>query len=110
MHYHAMELLVVIGVLLGGVAAHRVEADIDIPIDNMAFGVVEGYDICVVVVGEVLAIDLKYLLVIAEHIAQLAYGIAVAGCYRAQPPRGVAATEMGEGYGFGVIGEHTVKH
>ena len=106
MHYHAMELLIIIGVLQGGIAAHCVEADKYIAIDYMAFGVVEGYDVGIVVVGEVLTIDLQYLLVVAEHISQLAYGIAVVSCHRAEPPRSVAASEMGEGDGFGVIGEH----
>lgn len=106
MHYHAMELFVKINMLLNSIAADCVNADIYIAIDYLALCVVEGDDVGVIIVAKVLAVYLKYFLVIAEHVAQLAYCVAVACCYSTQPPRSIATAQTGEGYGVGMVGEH----
>lgn len=107
-HYHAMEFFFVTGVLPYGIAAHGVEAYEDVAIDDVAFGIVEGDNVGIVVVGKVSAVYLENLLVIAELVAQLAYDITMGSSHGTQPPRCVAAAQRGEGYVGGVIGDHEI--
>ena len=55
---------------------------------------------------EVLAVYLEYFLIVAEQIAQFAYGISMPGGHCAKPARGVAAAQLGEGDVLGLIGNH----
>ena len=60
-----------------GVGGNRVERYIDVAIHACARGIIKGDDVGIVVVLEKLLIDGKDLLVVAEDIVEVAYGIAI---------------------------------
>ena len=62
---------------LFGVGGNRVERYIDIAVHACARGIIKGDDVGIVVVLEKLLIDGKNLLIIAEDIVEVAYGVAV---------------------------------
>lgn len=75
----AMKLVVVGLVKLLRIAAHRVERDDDVAIDDIALVVVEGDDVGVVVVTEILTVYLQYLLIADKHVSNRTHTTAVAG-------------------------------
>ena len=62
---------------LFGIGGNRVERYINITIHACARGIIKGDNVGIVVVLEKLLIDGKDLLVIAEDIVEIAYGIAI---------------------------------
>ena len=62
---------------LFGVGGNRVERYINIAIHACARGIIKGDDVGIVVVLEKLLIDGENLLIIAEDIVEVAYGIAI---------------------------------
>ena len=70
---------------LFGVGGNRVERYIDVAIHACARGIIKGDDVGIVVVLEKLLIDGENLLIIAEDIVEVAYGIAVLSCGALDP-------------------------
>ena len=70
---------------LFGVGGNRVERYIDVAIHACARGIIKGDDVGIVVVLEKLLIDSKDLLVVAEDIVEVAYGVAVLSCGALDP-------------------------
>ena len=68
-----------------GVGGNRVERYIDVAIHACARGIIKGDDVGIVVVLEKLLIDSKDLLVVAEDIVEVAYGITILGCGTLDP-------------------------
>ena len=62
---------------LFGIGGNRVERYIDVAIHACARGIIKGDDVGIVVVLEKLLIDGENLLIIAEDIVEIAYGIAI---------------------------------
>ena len=62
---------------LFGIGGNRVERYIDVAIHACARGIIKGDDVGIVVVLEKLLIDSKDLLVVAEDIVEVAYGVAI---------------------------------
>ena len=91
MDYDAVEFLIVGRALRLGIAAHRVEADEAVARDGVVLAIVEGDDVGVLVVVEVLAVHFEYFLIVAEDISHLSHPFAVARCHAAHPRRHVAA-------------------
>ena len=106
----AVQFFVVGSALLLGVAEHGVKAD-----DNVArygvldahgfkvFSIVEGDDVGVVVVLQVLLVDFEYVFVITEHIAYVAYFLSVGCRYGSDPSVGVALGDFWHLYIFYVV-------
>ena len=70
---------------LFGIGGNRVKRYIDVAIHACARGIIKGDDVGIVVVLEKLLIDSKDLLVVAEDIVEVAYGIAVLSCGALDP-------------------------
>ena len=70
---------------LFGVGGNGVERDIDVAIHACARGIIKGDDVGIVVVLEKLLVDGKDLLVVAEDIVEVAYGVAVLSCGALDP-------------------------
>ena len=70
---------------LFGIGCNGVERYIDVAIHACARGIIKGDDVGIVVVLEKLLIDSKDLLVVAEDIVEVAYGIAVLSCGALDP-------------------------
>ena len=70
---------------LFSIGGNRVERYIDVAIHACARGIIKGDDVGIVVVLEKLLIDSKDLLVVAEDIVEVAYGIAVLSCGALDP-------------------------
>ena len=62
---------------LFGIGGNRVERYVNVAIHACARGIIKGDDVGIVVVLEKLLIDSKDLLVVAEDIVEVAYGIAI---------------------------------
>ena len=69
----AVQLVVVLLAKLLGIGAHGVERYHDVAANDARLVVVEGYDVGVIVVAQVLVVYLKYLLVVHKHVAYLAH-------------------------------------
>ena len=91
----AVELVVVVLAELPGIGAHGVEADEEVAAHNIALAIVEGDDVGVVVVPQVLAVDLKNLVIVAEDVGHVAHTLAVGAGHVAHPGRGLAMRDGG---------------
>ena len=58
-HDDTMQFFLVLGVLLHSIAANRVETDIYITVDYRTLGIVKSDNVCIIIVGKVLAVDLN---------------------------------------------------
>ena len=99
--------VVAAGKLLG-VGAHGVEADEEVAAQAVALAVVEGDDVRVVVVPEVLPVHLEYALVGAEDVGDVAHALAVALCHGFNPFGGLLLPDGGHGDAVGLVGNHIV--
>ena len=70
---------------LFGVGCNGVERYVNIAIHACARGIIKGDDVGIVVVLKELAIDSENLLVIAEDISEVAYGITILCCGTLDP-------------------------
>ena len=68
-----------------GIRKDRIEGNHEVAIEGLAFRIVEGDNICVVVVAEIFIIDFQDLVVVDEHIADFAYLLAIRLCHTADP-------------------------
>ena len=81
----AVEFLVVRGVKLFGVGAYRVEADEEVARNLVAGRIVEGDDVRIIVMLEILAVHLENLLVRTEDVANIPCPFSVGCCHAANP-------------------------
>ena len=72
-----VEFLVIIRVECLGVCPDRIEADEQVARDLISFRIIEGDDIRVIIVLEILAVYLQYLLVGTEDIADISRFLSV---------------------------------
>ena len=79
--------VVVIGELFR-IGAYGIEADEEVTAKAVAFTVVESDDICVIIVLQILAVHLEYLLVRAEDVGDFTDSFSVSGGYGFYPFRG----------------------
>ena len=68
-----------------GIGGNRVQRNINIAIHARVRGIIKGDDIGIVVVLKELTIDGENLLVVAEDIVELAYGVAILRCGTLNP-------------------------
>ena len=73
----AMEFALIGLIELLGIGAHGVEADDDIACNLVAFGIIEGDDVGVIVVPKELAIAVENTLVVDELVAHFAQSLAM---------------------------------
>lgn len=92
---YAMEFLLISFTEELCVRAHRIEADKEVAAQEIALAVVEGDNICIIIVLQILAIYLQYLLIVAKHIGHLAYALAIRSRYGAHPCRRFAMRNIG---------------
>ena len=60
-----------------GIGAHSIERDDNIAVDDIALIVIEGDDIGVIIMAQILVVDLENLLVVYKHVAHLAHFASV---------------------------------
>ena len=101
-----VQLFVVFLLKQFSIRTDSVQRDDQIAIHHIAFVIVEGDDIGIVVVSQILAIDGKNMLVVTKQIAHLADLLAVGGCNTTNPSRRLATLDVGELDVFSVIGNH----
>ena len=73
-----------------GIRAHCVETYDEVATDYVVFIIVEGDDVGIVIVSEILIIDLKDFLIIYEEIAYFSHFSSVRGSYLLDPCRCIA--------------------
>lgn len=79
---NTVELIVVSLAELLRIGAHGVEGDDDVAVEDIILIVVEGDDVGVIVVTQILTVDLQDLLVIDKHVAYLT-DLTAMGCRHA---------------------------
>ncbi len=94
MNDDAVQLIIVGLAKLLGIAAHRVQRDDNVTIDDVTLIIVKCDDVGVVVMAKILVVDFKNLLVADKHIAYLSYPTAVGGCDSLDPCRGRTVIEL----------------
>ena len=68
-----------------GITPDGVQRDDQIAVDEIPFVVVEGDDICVVVVPKIFVVHLKDLLIVHEEITDLTDTLSLGCCHRLDP-------------------------
>ena len=111
----AVELFIVGGALLLGIGAHGVEADEEVACDGVFLAgeegivaVVEGDDVGVVVVLQILTVHLKYFFVVAEDVADVPHPLSVGGCHGFNPCTDLAATDGWHLHAIDLVCDHDV--
>lgn len=89
-----------------GVGAHGVQADEQVACDAVSFAIIEGDDIGVVIVLQVLSIHLQDFFIRAEDVGDFAYLLVVGGRYLFHPFGGFSLFDVGHGYPVGLITDH----
>ena len=102
----AVQLFIIILAELLGIGAYRIKRDHQVTIQRITFTIVEGDDICVVVVPQVFIIHLKDLLVVAEKIAYLAHLLTIRGCHGTNPCGGLSPLDLRHLHAFYTICNH----
>ena len=101
--------LVIIGLVeFLGIAAHGVKGDDDVAIKDISLIVVEGDDICLVVMTKILLVDLQDFLVADEHVTYLSDLTAMGGCHSLNPCGGIAVTDFRHLYAVCIICNHNL--
>ena len=77
-------------------SSYGIQRDDKVAIEHVAFTIVEGDDVGIVIVLQVFAIDGQDMLVIAEQVAHLTDLLAVGGSYTANPCSGFATFDVRE--------------
>ena len=89
----AMEFALVGLIELLGIGAHGVEADDNIACNLVAFGIIEGDDVGVIVVSKELAIAVENTLVVDELVANFAQSLAMVLSDLANPGADVTSAD-----------------
>jgi len=97
--------LILLSELLG-ISAHGVETDEEVATDDFAFGVVEGNDVGVVIVLQILAVHFQNPFVVAEDVGYVAHTLPVLSRNGLDPCIVFAFLDGGEAYSLGLIGNH----
>ena len=105
----AVKLIVVGFAKLLSVGTHGVEGNHNVTIDYIVFIVVESDDVSLIVVTEILAIDLEYLLVVYKHIAHLSNLAAMSRSHALDPGRGVAVTYLRHLHAVCIVCYHNIE-
>ena len=89
-----------------GIGGNCVQRNINIAIHACARGIIKGDDVGIVVVLEKLLIDGENLLISAEDIVEVAYGIAILSCGALDPLLDFAEVNGRHGDVVSVEGDH----
>ena len=77
MYDDSVEFLVIVFLIFLGIALHSVKGNDDVTIYCVAFIVVEGYDVGIVVMSEEFIVHLEYFRIITEEVSYFAYLISM---------------------------------
>lgn len=88
------------------IRAHGIEADEEVTAEPVAFAVIEGDDVGVVIVLQILAVHLQNLLVGTENIGDFTGPFPVSGGYGLDPFRGLALFDGGHVHAVCLITDH----
>ena len=72
--------VVVIGELFR-IGAYGIKADEEVTVETVSFAIVEGNDICIIIMLQILAVHFEYLLVRAEDVGDFTDSFSVSGGY-----------------------------
>ena len=101
--------LIIIGFAkLLGIGTDGIERNHNIAIDDIILIVIEGDDIGIVIMPQILIINLENLLVIYKHIAYLSYLAAMRCSYLANPGTGVALLDLWHFHAIYIVCYHTL--
>jgi len=91
-----------------GIGTHGIEADEEVATDAVSLGVVEGDDVGVIVMLQVLAVYFQYLLIGAKDIGHFAHLLAVGGGYLFHPFGGFSLLDWRHRDVLSLISNHSI--
>ena len=91
---------------LFGIGTYGIEADEEVARDTISFGVVEGNDVGVIVMLQILAVHFQNLLIGAENIGYFADFLAIAGSHLFHPLGGFAFLDLRHCDVLGLVSYH----
>ena len=91
-----------------GIGSYGVEADEEVARYSVPFGIVEGDDVGVIVMLQVLAVHFQYLLVGAEYVSHFAHLLALGGSHLFHPFGGFAFLDWRHRDVLSLISNHSL--
>ena len=98
--HDAMQLFVERQAAVLGVRPHCIDGDVDVALYDIALAVIESDDVGIIVMTEILAVHFEYLLVVNEHITDLANLATIRSSYLFNPSRSIAFANLRHLYVF----------
>ena len=92
---HTVQLFVIGSSEQVGIGEDSVERDIQVAVQHLPFGIVEGDDVCVIVMAEKFVVHLEYLVVVHEQIADFTDFLAIRSCHLPDPVGGISLLDIG---------------
>ena len=108
MNNHAVQLLIVWSAELIGICKYGIDRDDDVAADSLAFAIIKGDDVCVVVVTQILIVYFENLLIVNEKIAYFSDFLSVTGGHLANPVGGLSFLDVGEFYPLCFVSNHSL--
>ena len=88
------------------VSEDRVEGDDDISVQGLSLGVVEGDDVGIIVMAQVLVVHFEDLVVVDEQIADFTDLFSIRLCHATDPVGRLALLDVGELHPFCIVCDH----
>ena len=101
-----MQFLVIVFVEEVGIRAYCIKRDDKVAMDGVTLVIVEGDDVRIVVVTQLLTVNFQDMLVVTEQIAYLPHFLTVGGSHTTYPSSGLTALDIRKTDVLGLIGNH----
>jgi hypothetical protein len=101
-----MQFLVIVFVEKVGIRAYRIKRDDKVAMDGVTLVIVEGDDVRIVVVTQILTVNFQDMLVVTEQIAYLPHFLTIRGSHTTYPSSGLTALDIRKTDVLGLIGNH----
>ena len=103
-----MELIIVGLAKLLGIGADRIERNHDVAVNHIILIIIEGDDIGIVIMTQILVVHFENLLVIYKHIAYLTHLAAMRGSYLANPGTRITLLDLWHFHAVYIVCYHTL--
>ena len=103
----AMKFIIVGLAKLLGIGADGIERNHDVAVNHIILIIIEGDDIGIVIMTQILVVHFENLLVIYKHIAYLSHLAAMRGSHLANPGTGVTLLDLWHFHAIYIVCYHT---
>ena len=103
-----MELIIVGLAKLLGIGADRIQRNHDVAVNHIILIIIEGDDIGIVIMTQILVVHFENLLVIYKHIANLTHLAAMRGSYLTNPGTRITLLNLWHFHAVYIVCNHTL--